>query len=111
MTVRQDLEAAKALIDTPRKWCKGHYHTGGFHGYDQHCMIGAVLASDVNFASRDATREALVKALPAAERKLPHALATFNDNHTHADIMALFDRAINSAALDELRKPVDEVRE
>lgn len=97
MGLRTDLASAKAMIDTPKKWCQGSYHTGGFHGFDQHCMLGAVMASDVNFDSRDATREALLRALPKADRRKPHALASFNDEHSHTEIMALFDRAIEVA--------------
>lgn len=88
-TVKESLIAAKALIDTPEKWIKGELHTkrGAQHCY---CIYGA-LAQVVRTEEDDA---GVVRALRAVA---PHRyLSVFNDDPatTHADIMALFDRAI-----------------
>lgn len=96
MSTKEDLIAAKAMINTPEKWNQGAYYAGGCFGFDRRCMLGAVMSSDVNFASRDATREALLRALPSSDRKRPHALATYNDTHSHGEVMAVFDRAIEA---------------
>lgn len=97
MSVKDDLIAAKALIDTPEKWCKG-IHKG------QNCTMWAV---------GDATRQhsggmrwldcevALSRAVPKSfvGPSGVHPIVAFNDAEetSHADIMALFDRAIEGA--------------
>lgn len=94
MGVREDLVAAKALIDTPRKWRKGDYDRGG-----RCCAVGAVVRvvggeiSDAEYSSAALALEAAL--LPEQGKKV----FLFNDNPTttHADIMALFDRAIAAA--------------
>lgn len=90
MTVRDDLIAAKALIDTPEKWCQGTA-TAGYGA--RLCAIRA--AGGARYRNKDAVA-ALKAALPIGEKSLPR----FNDSPdtTHADVMALFDRAIEAAA-------------
>lgn len=94
MTLRDDLIVAKALIDTPEKWCKG-IHAG------QNCAMWALAeaAPMANYRWIEAA-EALRKAAP----RRPHGdygcpVVAFNDapTTTHADVMALFDRAIAAA--------------
>ncbi len=88
-TLAEDLRAAKALIDTPEKWHQGWYR----NGKGAFCALGAcreVTHGKGGDASPAAT--ALKEALPD---KWP-TVVIFNDaaDTTHADIMALFDRAI-----------------
>lgn len=96
-TVKENLIAAKALIDTPEKWSKGDWSDNG----GCLCALGAAnLAATGMF---DCVKHDLERALEAA---LPTGFRTtsgnlrlvprFNDHRdtTHADIMALFDRAI-----------------
>lgn len=90
MTLHDDLVAAKALIDTPEKWGKGNYDKDGCM-----CAMGALMA--VTAASSWAVigtpiHVALTQALPDGQ----FAVVPFNDEDetTHADVMALFDRAI-----------------
>lgn len=88
-TVRENLIAAKALIDTPDKWIKDRFADGGCF-----CAAGA-LKYGSGFEAGEVWESAEYKALLAqvpGGRPLP----SFNDdpNTTHADIMALFDRAI-----------------
>lgn len=92
--IKQNLIAAKALIDTPEKWNQGAYHEGGFHGFDRHCTLGAIMATSPNFDEQDAMGEALRQQLTPAQSRLGHCIATFNDTHTHPQVMALFDHAI-----------------
>jgi hypothetical protein len=97
-TVRQNLIAAKALIDTPEKWVKGALKTG-----DCLCAMGAVHAvlpkNYHGLISDTAQFRALQSALPDGFR---WSVPSFNDDPstTHADIMALFDRAIASLPLN-----------
>lgn len=93
-TLKDDLIAAKALIDTPEKWGKGSGINPPRNGC--HCIITAVPSSRVATFLRDF--------LPGGQGAWPVGISpvvAFNDhpNTTHADIMALFDRAI--AAADE----------
>lgn len=100
MTLRDDLIAAKALIDTPEKWAKGP----GVWGSDRHCAQQSLLF-------KGGAMDAVSKALPLAWKLrqwlrgrwscLSSAnIIRFNDDPatTHADIMALFDRAIEAAS-------------
>lgn len=109
-TLKDDLIAAKALIDTPEKWCQG------LDGYTSNeavplcahgaCFRRAVLADNdaVEYALRSALRAALplVSANVRATRTREDfgTVPEFNDHPatTHADVMALFDRAIASAS-------------
>lgn len=92
-TVKDNLIAAKALIDTPAKWIKGTSELDGCF-----CAIGALnrisppLGHYDDLTPPDPAYEALVSALPDGEC----FVARFNDEPatTHADIMDLFDRAI-----------------
>jgi len=94
-TVKENLIAAKALIDTPEKWGKGP------NGIDPppcgKCVMNACNAAAdrtaVEFELYGVLRDALLDG-DWHNQSLP--LAAFNDHPdtTHADIMALFDRAI-----------------
>jgi hypothetical protein len=98
MSVKDDLIAAKALIDTPEKWGKGSGLRGPLR--PQRCAIHA--ACDMSAGSlwrEDAVVDALTAALPTGFLGRLLALADYNDDPstTHADIMDVFDRAINAA--------------
>lgn len=97
-----DLIAAKALIDTPEKWGKpknSFFEKGADVGSLRSSAMGAIY--DVGTQPKSVGYEALYSALDAAVpesfrlRGAVGALMQFNDHPdtTHADIMALFDRA------------------
>ena len=100
MTLRDDLIAAKALIDTEEKWGKGQYED------DRGCLcaLGAIRKHHFGTAGDgvgfewlgDATAVALKGALGT---EWAWQVADFNDHPdtTHADVMALFNRAIAAA--------------
>lgn len=95
-TVKENLIAAKALIDTPEKWGKGDYETSP----GCYCVLGAIAAAtghdpeepwlDLPLTIRKQLKLAMMD--DAADMDL----CDYNDHPdtTHADIMALFDRAI-----------------
>ena len=88
MTAAESLRAAKALIDTPAKWCRGSYTRNAGR---QHCAMGAV-------EYYGCTPHGMVAALYAAAAELGNQSVTaFNDTHTHAECMTMFDRAIKIA--------------
>jgi hypothetical protein len=94
--LKDDLIAAKALIDTPEKWLKDaaddfeaccalraieRVHGTGFSSYSKHPEYAAL---------QDALPPEWVRDNP------DRPVGVYNDHPTttHADIMALFDRAI-----------------
>lgn len=101
MTVKDNLIAARALIDTPEKWGKGQYET--FPG--RYCLYGASFVGRGAPVSGDNLPSledwALVKALPSLAKTnggvLPD-VTRFNDHPgtTHEMAMAVMDRAIDA---------------
>jgi len=89
-TVKDNLIAARALIDTPERWIKGESRIG-----DCFCALGAIGVVSGPGAEPglwNGCHEALAHAVPNGDLYV----ARFNDDPdtTHADILALFDRAI-----------------
>jgi hypothetical protein len=82
MSLKDDLIAAKKLIDTPEKWA------------EDTLPKAVIQAIDLNPARWTAARVALLAAIPGHP-----SLVAFNYDPatTHADVMALFDRAIEAA--------------
>lgn len=94
-SVKENLIAAKALIDTPEKWIKGELVSNGCY-----CSVGAI-EQTVPFAPGECAEYAAIEAALPPEFEddtsdWNSVVAQFNDDPTttHADIMALFDRAI-----------------
>lgn len=99
MSLVDDLIAAKALIDSPEKWTKGFYQS--MDGCL--CSLGALgMAIGGNpFFPNSVARAALQAEVPQQWGVL--SVGAYNDDPdtTHADIMALFDRAIARAAREK----------
>jgi hypothetical protein len=98
MTVRDDLIAARALIDTPEKWVRGHYERQGCY-----CALGAArkaLYGTTDWRPGEDWRGDDNHVTTALRRELSEewhgSVDDFNDDPstTHADVLALFDRAI-----------------
>lgn len=96
-TVRENLIAAKALIADPKNWRKGSLGSAGCY-----CAVGAlgVARKGKVFLFSDADVHALAQHVPQSFRG---SVPRYNDSKdtTHADIMALFDRAIDALPLHE----------
>jgi hypothetical protein len=98
-SVKDNLIAARALIDTPEKWGKGEYEPRP----GCYCMAGAIFAAK-GFNPWQEMGSPEAKAIEAALDEVSDGLSPwrsyvdYNDNFetTHADIMALFDRAIEA---------------
>jgi hypothetical protein len=90
--VVKNLKAAKVLIDTPEKWGKGSLQPAD----NCFCAIGAVMDVSMDWV---AGANRLSEHLPDGFRRV----VEYNDHPdtTHADIMALFDRAIAAAEATE----------
>lgn len=100
MSVKEILIKAKELINTPEKWMQEDYHNDDKTCF---CTIGAVAhvsgvcnGSAVKCPATDYLRNAV-----ESELKQFDTVAVYNDTHTHADVMAMFDKAIEAAAKDE----------
>lgn len=101
------LRAAKALIDAPERWTQGDF-SNEYNGIRCFCALGALGEEDEDVLEHPEAVAFLRHALPqdwlrtskygAMDNGSP--IAEFNDScrTTHADIMALFDRAIALAS-------------
>lgn len=102
MSVKESLIAGRLLIDTPEKWAKGP----GVWGEDRNCAHQALCQRGTG------VMEAICNAIPLRHKIWQWLrgrwsvlessnIIRYNDHPatTHADIMALFDRAI--AAQDD----------
>lgn len=102
--LHDDLVATRALIDTPEKWTKHNYH-GLRNGKDCFCIAGAAYVAtggmiishiwDPRGSDRRRRRD-VFHALTGTVYET--RVQNFNDadDTSHADVMALFDRAIKA---------------
>ncbi|WMT88237.1 hypothetical protein NO932_06410 [Pelagibacterium sp. 26DY04] len=106
MGLKDNLIAAKALIDTPEKWAheeSQREHNGGSCLCAMDACDKAIekhgLIYQEGFRIHRAIEEALPASFTARDGATDDPVAQFNDHPdtTHADIMALFDRAIAAA--------------
>lgn len=86
------LRKARALVARPYGWCKrqSRRHTTRTDDGWAYCAVGALIVSgnDTELPSYDAARRALTHCAAG------YSVAQFNDSHSKADVVALFDRAI-----------------
>jgi hypothetical protein len=103
MMTKEILIRARKLIEKPERWAKRTY---GLYG-GPCCAEGALMRVVRPEEYRDALRALLAAACPNAEalsypylHGLSAAVTKWNDSHTHAEVLAAFDRAIE--ACDEV---------
>lgn len=87
MPLRQKLIEARALIDTPEKLLQNGLYSDGKGCF---CSLGALFQGDAYLAGARALKSAIDVPIPKNMSSIPW----FNDNHTHAEVMAMWDRAI-----------------
>lgn len=100
MKPSEQLRAGKALIATPETWTQGEWaRNTQLHKVNVYspkavcwCSIGAALKVDI---SEDALHHLRIAA--------GELVWMFNDRHTHAEVMEMWDRAIALAEKDESR--------
>lgn len=89
-TTHEILIAARALIDTPKKWVKSAYHRekNGLHSY---CAAGALISVE---APGRTAYDCLAEAIGY------RCVSDWNDapERTHAEVLAAFDKAIAATA-------------
>lgn len=101
MTPAETLRRARALIERPEAWTTGELARDASRNRCEvddpcatcWCAEGALLA-----AGGSAAFEAAFAFLRA---QVPKQLHRFNDERTHADVLAAFDRAISAAEAEE----------
>lgn len=107
MNTLEILKGARELIAKPEHWTQGTYarDAAGRVAYwadedaCQFCALGAIgKASRKNVWSLELAfvRAVLVAAIPDSVSIEERYVPTFNDSHSHAEVLALFDKAIAS---------------
>jgi hypothetical protein len=112
MKVSEFLKAAKELIASDDTWCKGtfeHVPTifNGIRwvtGPTQYCSIGALehVRNEVNPEPFRSAMGYLTLATELVTSGLTHQVSAFNDASSHAEVMAMWDKAIELAETDEM---------
>lgn len=101
------LKDARALIADEKNWMRGEYfgtQSGGIlcagdPEADCFCSIGAIAHATKQQNIYDVEQSKAVKLLLNCieDEQTFYSVAAFNDAHEHADVIALFDRAIARA--------------
>jgi hypothetical protein len=99
MTIAETLKAAKAKIESPENWIQQNYaQDSQGKGVSPEspkavcwCSMGAVRAVAGSF-SKEAEDAVLFLGNQVGE-----AAWVFNDDHSHAEVLAMFDKAIAAA--------------
>lgn len=94
-----DLRAAKALIDTPEKWTRRAYAKTSQgvaclfsdEAAQCFCALGAIFRVTPSLDREVAAVDAIKRAMGV------NYIPSFNDYHSHAEVMEAFDRAIAAA--------------
>jgi hypothetical protein len=100
MNTLEKLVAARSLIAHPDNWCRGIRKTENGKGGLAYCAYGALDAvTRTNHNIGDDLPMLLLAALPSDYEPSFYKMgagpvADYNNNKTHADILAVFDRAI-----------------
>lgn len=113
MKLSQILINAKALIANEENWTQRHYHET-INDKQCHCALGAVsIAMNLPYSSQVIGTDAakilqevesvwLIDKCGQKDDGTPQAtFAQYNDNHSHSEVLASFDKAI---ALAESRE-------
>lgn len=95
MSLKDYLIAAKSLLP-PDKWARGNGHMIGNVPHDKECALTACHKVGYSHGRYSAMVQALEAQIPPKSRF--RALHRYNDNSSYADVMALFDRAIEAAS-------------
>ena len=91
MQVKEALIAARRLIEKEEDWCQEALRKFE-HGRVQRCAAGAIDAVFEDMETNDAAYAALRQAMDNC-----NLISEFNDNHSHEEVLAAFDRAIAAA--------------
>ena len=93
----ETLLKAKGLISTPRSWCQHNFAVRAngqdTSAYDAEAVAWCALGAISKVRSNMDTPVDTYLAMAAS----PMSVSVFNDSHTHEEVLAMFDRAIELA--------------
>jgi hypothetical protein len=85
-STREVLVEARRLIEDPEKWSRGH------PGASEECIVTALVHAGNPLLVLSEPYRLLLELIG------PTSLAAWNDSHSHAEVLDLFDRAIGAAS-------------
>ena len=92
------LKSARNLISDPRRWTQGDYVDRNANGEICYCAIGALAAVQEIEPGDDIPGAAdLARVITGGSSDYGFWVVRYNDDHAHADILAIFDEAIEAA--------------
>lgn len=98
------LKGARKLISDPAHWTKAAFARSA-NGEERNCLDGEASCwcawGALYRAAYDCGDKSLDEVEPARAilaRSMDDSIPSFNDNHTHAEVLAAFDRAILAAS-------------
>lgn len=99
MKTSEILTKAKELISDPENWIKENYHQNK-NGKECFCSLGAIARSEgvSNFNSSGTKAASILKEVVIDDLQEDQTFAIYNDEHTHEEVMAAFDKAIALSA-------------
>lgn len=94
MSVHDDLRALRTLLERPEHWKSGY----GSDPLGRHCLISGIRVV-APLRRRYEVGDTLVEAVGCRDSAEPWAaVGEFNDSHTHAEVLAVIDKAIAATA-------------
>jgi hypothetical protein len=94
MSPKEILIRARKLIEKPENWVRGHFYSGSAY-----CAVGSLFAAGIDYMgtyTQNPAYLALAKAMSVTATVIPGNVSRWNDDHTHAEVLAAFDCAIAS---------------
>lgn len=92
MTVKEQLIRARAVIESPENWAKSGSELDGH----KTCALGA-LSRVLEWGVIGSPAHRALSA-QCADAPIAGLIQAFNDTHTHAEVLAAYDRAIASVS-------------
>ena len=91
---KEILIRARKLIENPENWIQGAFSKGGAY-----CAVGSLFAAGIDISgpyTESPAYQALEKAMGLDHTPPAGRVSYWSDSHTHAEVLAAFDRAIES---------------
>ena len=104
MKTSEHLKSAKKLIENEQNWIKNTYALDAEDNEVDYadkkackfCSFGALQRIGLNFFEMEAAHDVLLKAVRSKDPTILK-VSVYNDNHSHEEVMNMWDVAINMA--------------